>query len=67
MARYVGAHPAGEDQVACFRELRREHADVRAALTMPSPVLTMPSPVLAATLKPPTWPRTSTRTGKAAC
>jgi len=32
MARYLGAHPAGEDQVACFRELRREHADVRAAL-----------------------------------
>jgi non-specific serine/threonine protein kinase len=32
MARYLGAHPAGEDQVACFRELRRKQDDVRAAL-----------------------------------
>jgi predicted ATPase/DNA-binding CsgD family transcriptional regulator len=32
MARYLGAHPAGEDQIPCYRELLAEHADVRAAL-----------------------------------
>jgi predicted ATPase/DNA-binding CsgD family transcriptional regulator len=32
MARYLGAHPSGEDQLQCYRELLREHADVRAAL-----------------------------------
>jgi predicted ATPase/DNA-binding CsgD family transcriptional regulator len=32
MARYLGAHPASEDQIPRYRELLREHADVRAAL-----------------------------------
>ncbi len=32
MARYFGAHPTGEDQLVRYRELRAEHANIRAAL-----------------------------------
>jgi predicted ATPase/DNA-binding CsgD family transcriptional regulator len=32
MARYFGANPIGEDQLECYRELRAEHNNLRAAL-----------------------------------